>query len=197
MSGSLKRIFSGLVAMALAACGNEPQQKIGQNQIDSGVLLTVKALQVKSSAPRVLTGDFEIRAPQPGEQSVDSSGLGGACLIAQVPITPKACHSDQQCKISIGTGKADWYGYCLSGTCWVKPDDSYCLKHVGVGSYSTPAKDTNEVYAYVADQGERPPINWRVLGCLNGVGVNPNNRPGCAGPPADAIHDAGDPVPVQ
>jgi hypothetical protein len=192
-------IFSSVLFGILTSCGNPPEQNVGGTSLNtgaSGVMLTVDALAVQSGAPRMLGGAIEIRAPRPGEQSVESNGNGGACLLAQVPVRPKSCTVDKQCDIVFGQGKPKWGGYCLSGTCWIKPSESYCLKRVGEGSHSIAPTDASEVYAYAATHGEAPPISWRVLGCLNGVGINEHTKPGCVGPPADAMHDAGDPTPV-
>ena len=198
MNAATKFILSGVALVTLAgySAANNGQGKATRAGDVPGPQLTVKALGVTTSAARVLRGAFEIRAPNPGEPSIASNGFGGACLVAQLPVQPKACHANQQC--NIGHGDSMWGGYCLGGTCWVKPSENYCLKGVGVGQHSTPAVDASDAYAYAAANHETPPIKWRVLGCLNGVAVseNSNARPACPGGPGEVMHDAGDPTAV-
>lgn len=203
---SLTSLTLACAALAAAAgCSN----KSGENETNAnasanpgavpGVQLTIKALQVKSSAPRMLSGAFEIRPPNPGELSINSNGFGGACLLAQLPVRPRQCTTDRQCDIVFGHGERKWNGYCLDGSCWVKPSEAYCMKGVGAGPHSTPDKDASEVYSYAAASGQAAsPIKWRVLGCLNGVAVSPDsNAPApCPGGPGEAIHDPGEPTDV-
>jgi hypothetical protein len=199
--------FTGpIVACALfaatAGCSSNESYNASADDNPSevqGVLLTVKALQVTSSAPRVLSGAFEIRPPNAGELSINSNGFGGACLLAQLPVRPKQCTTDRQCDVVFGHGERKWGGYCVDGSCWVKPSEGYCTKGVGPGPHSTPAKDVSEVYSYASTSGQpASPIKWRVLGCLNGVAVsaNSNARPPCPGGPGELIHDPGEPTDV-
>lgn len=192
-------LFCILIATAVGCSSNASENADANTSDVQGVQLMVKALQVTSSAPRVLSGGFEIRPPNAGELSINSNGFGGACLLAQLPVQAKQCTTASQCDIVFGHGQPKWGGYCLSGSCWVKPSEAYCTKGVGQGPHSTPVKDVNEVYAYAAAGGQAPAsITWRVLGCLNGVAVskNANAKPPCPGGPGQIMHDAGDPTAV-
>jgi hypothetical protein len=164
----------------------------------------VKALEVRSAGPaRMIQGEFEIRAPHPAEKSISSLGIGGACLLAQIPNNPvKACTSDDDCHIP--PGKPDlpahppkFWGYCESGQCWVKhlkPGDPYCNKGVTAGKHSVPLAplDPSDLYTYAAANGSKTPIRWRVFACLNGQTGDPKART-CAGDPGPVLHDAGNP----
>jgi hypothetical protein len=190
---------AALAAMAgiTASAGKGPTSPKSASNVP-GVELTVKALQVTSSASRVLSGAFEIRPPNPGEASISSNGVGGACLVAQLPVQAKSCTTSRQCDIVFGHGKPKWGGYCLGGQCWIKASENYCLKGVGIGPHSTPPADASAVYDYAAKKGESPPIKWRVLGCVNGVPVSKNAKAPapCPGGPGQVIHDAGQPTAV-
>jgi hypothetical protein len=196
-----KSIMSAVALAALAgftaSAGNGPDNPKAASNV-AGVQLTVKALQVMTGAPRVLSGAFEIRPPNPGEPSVSSTGFGGACLVAQLPVQAKSCTTNHQCDIVFGHDEPKWGGYCLGGQCWVKPSEDYCLKGVGVGAHSTPAADASAVYAYAAGKGTAPAIKWRVLGCINGVPVSKDSNAlaPCPGGPGEAVHDAGQPTVV-
>ena len=197
MTRSIWPIYYSGALWLLAGCTGP------EGESESGKTLTVDALEVITNASpggapsRLLNGRFEIRAPMPGEQSIQSNGRGGACLLAQVPVEPKSCSVDAQCNIERGSGHAKWHGYCLHGSCWVKPSEAYCLKGQGEGSHAFPttAVDTSEVYSYVARQmaGLRP-VPWKVVGCLNGVGPNEHAPPTCAGWPGDVLLDEGQPT---
>ena len=183
---------------AMNASGNEPAAEAG------ALIQTVKALEVKSTGPaRMIQGEFEIRAPHPGEKSISSLGIGGACLLAQIPNNPvKACTSDDECHIP--PGKPDlpdhppkFWGYCLSGQCWVKralPTDPYCNKGVTAGKHSVPVSPLNpgELYTYAAANGSKTPIQWRVFACLNGQTGDPKEKT-CITGHDPVLHDAGNP----
>lgn len=199
MNIATKSIMSGVALAAIAGftAGAEkgPDNPKAASDV-AGVQLTVKALQVMSGAPRVLSGAFEIRPPNPGEPSISSTGIGGACLVAQLPVQAKSCTTNHQCDIVFGHNEPKWGGYCLGGQCWVKPSENYCLKGVGVGAHSTPPADASAVYSYAAANGPTPAIKWRVIGCINGVPVSQNAKAPapCPGGPGDVIHDAGQPT---
>ena len=172
---------------ALTACGSSPEAENATS--NAAGTLTVKALEVRSGpgGARMLSGRFEIREPRQGEQSVADATVGGACLVAQVPIDPKACTVANDCKIS----GQDFFPYCSSGQCWVKPKNESCVRGVGEGSYETPQKDVSEIYTYLAAQGEGRPVSWMVLGCLSGPLVN--GLPGCRTGIGTHMNDYGNP----
>src|SRR5512147_1811336 len=119
MTRSIWPIYCSVVCWSLACCTGP------KGGSESGKTLTVDAMEVITNASlggapaRLLNGRFEIRAPMPGEQSIQSNGRGGACLLAQVPVEPKSCRVDAQCNIEPGAGRAKWQGHCLQGSCWV------------------------------------------------------------------------------
>ena len=201
----------GLGAL-LFLCGCGPNTEAEGNATGqaspAATALTVVAKQITSAAgapgtppARTLTGHFEIRPPLPGEQSVPDATTGGACLVAQVPTTPKSCTADSQCNIpagspSTGPGAATHYGYCLGGTCWVKANGAagakYCLKGVGAGTHEVPAFHPSEVYAEVgtATPGRAVPVKWKVVGCLNGAWET-GKLPPCGGGVGNVMHHEG------
>jgi hypothetical protein len=207
----MKRILP-IAALLLSGCGSSDgagENAGGATPAASGAL-TVKALQIVSSpgqpgtqGARTLTGHFEIRPPHPNEQSIPDPDKGGACLVAQVPTTPKSCTADAQCNIpegkpSMGPDAAAFYGYCLSGTCWVKANlaagAKYCRKQVGEGSHAVPAFYPSEVYDYLGAraQGQAHPVKWKVVGCLGGQGQT-GKPPPCGGGPGNVMHHEGNP----
>ena len=45
-------------------------------------------------------GDFHIKVAGPGEPALTNSvGTGGACLIAQYPVAPRSCKTDDECNV--------------------------------------------------------------------------------------------------
>ena len=142
-----------------------------------------------------LRTSFEIRLAKPGEPFlVNSAEIGGACLLAQYPVTPKSCHDNSDCDME------GYNGHCIpesvqrvvltpprgqgsppardkpeKGTCWALPtseESSYCLVGQPVGAYQIGPVD---VQPFVQATGV---VKWRVLTCLNGT-------PGaCRGEPA-------------
>ena len=180
---------TGLLAVGAVA--------VAQHAGEPATTLTVKAGTVTQVSPHVLTGTFEIRAPQTGEASVQSDGRGGACLLAQVPTQAKSCTASRQCQIAQGPGEPKWVGYCLSGKCWMRPSESYCMKGVEAGPHTFPQVpvDADPVYRYVAaHDGGAGPIFWQVVACVNGVGPNSKTPQPCAGGPGEVMHDEGTPV---
>jgi hypothetical protein len=153
--------------------------------------MTVDPQRIVSEAGsiRTLHGVFSIRAAKPNEPSLDPATVGGACLLAKIPVEGKSCNAQEQCSITVPGQPEAWFGYCLGpdqlptthgGTCWVKlSDEQNCLKGVGAGDYSTPAMDVSAAYAYVAQHSPswHRPIDWVLLGCLNGPITN---GPPCA-----------------
>ena len=135
---------------------------------------------------RVLHGEFEIRDAKPNETYMASATLGGACVLAHIPVEGKSCTAASQCNIN--EAGVSWTGYCLGadhlpttqgGSCWVKlSDKDNCLKGVGKGQHSTPAMDVTPAYTYTAVHSPHwhQPIDWLLLGCLNGTPPG-----GCAG----------------
>ena len=157
-----------------------------------------------------LSGDFEIRLANPGEPGLPNSvGTGGACLIAQYPVAPRSCRTDEECKISAASGTT-WDGYCVRdekagggkggemdtasntseveappGTCWVKPSEAFCLKGEPAGHWSTPSADpTKFIEATKAKK-------WRVYTCLNGDPGACRGDTTANGRPGKALHRAG------
>ena len=177
--------------LVLTSCGNNPNADSSENasgnladargggQPPAGAM-TIDAQKIVSDpgSIRTLHGEFVIRAARPNEPSVNPATLGGACLIAKIPVEGKSCNAQEECNVA---GKPEWFGYCLGpdrlpttqgGTCWVKlSDEKNCLKKVGEGDHSTPSMDMTAAYDYVAEKSPnwRKPIDWALLGCLNGV----------------------------
>jgi hypothetical protein len=170
--------------------------------------MTVDPQKIESAAGsiRTLHATFAIRAAKPNEPFEAPATNGGACLLAKIPVEGKSCTTQEQCNIAVPGQPEEWYGYCLDanqlpatqgGTCWVKPsDDQYCLKRVGVGNHSTPVTDTSAVYDYVAEHSPnwRKPIDWVLLGCLNGAFTQP--PPPCAAGIEPSIYRASKVRPV-
>lgn len=206
MAPSTRTTLCCVAVAALTNCSGQPNEQVEQaDQNASALIETVKALEVKSAGPaRMLQGEFEIRAPHPGEEGIDSSGLGGACLIAQIPNNPvKACTSNDECHIPPGTPapgtSPNYWGYCMSGQCWIKgvgPGDPYCNKGVKAGKHSVPTTplNTGAMYTYAASRADtRIPLRWSVLACLNGVWDPTKGKPPCGDGPGEVIHDQGNP----
>jgi hypothetical protein len=161
------------------------------------------------SAPgniRKLHATFTIRPARPNEPYMAPTSVGGACLIAKIPVEGKACAKATDCNITTGTPPETWTGYCLGadqlpttqgGTCWVKLSDRLnCRKPAPPGNHSTPAMDMSAAYAYVAETSPdwNRPIDWVILGCLNGpFGAPP---PPCATGNGPHVHRAGQIRPV-
>jgi hypothetical protein len=144
--------------------------------------MTIDPQKIVSEAGsiRTLHGVFSIRAAKPNEPALDPATVGGACLLAKIPVEGKSCSSQEECNIPVPGQPDGWYGYCLGrdqvpttlgGTCWVKlSDEQNCLKGVGAGNYSTPTMDVSAAYTYVAQHSPNwhKPIDWVLMGCLNG-----------------------------
>jgi hypothetical protein len=202
MTPSVQLSLCCVVAIAVAGCSKKTNEEVGQATENASALIqTVKALEIKSTGPaRMLQGRFEIRDPHPGEKSIESLGLGGACLLAMIPNNPpKSCTKDEECDIPTGKRpNPEYWGYCLSGQCWVKgtgAGDPYCNKGVSAGEHSVPTTplNTTSLYNYVASHpGSKTPVRWRVLACLNGEVGDPTKRT-CAGDPGPVLHDEGNP----
>jgi hypothetical protein len=190
-------------ALLAAACdnehGNDPRPPEGAMTVDPQKIVS------QAGSIRTLHGEFSIRPAKPNERFLSPATIGGACLMAHVPVEGKSCTKAADCDIAFPT-QAKWTGYCLGadnlpttqgGTCWVKPVDAkYCLKRVGPGDYQTPVTDTSAVYDYVAQQSPQwnRPINWLLLGCLNGP-ITPPLAP-CANGPGKLIDVASQVRPV-
>src|SRR5512141_843481 len=159
-----------------------------------------------------LFGDFEIRDAKPGEPGLlNSTGTGGACLIAQYPVAPRSCRTDDECHVWGPVGIA-YDGYCVRdekartvkvgqitdtssnasevvaarGTCWVKPSEDYCLKGQPVGHWSTPPADATQFTAATKVK------KWRVYTCLNGDPGACKGDTAANGRPGRALHRAGE-----
>jgi hypothetical protein len=156
---------------------------------------------VSAPAAGKLSGHFEIRAALPGDPFIFSSGMGGACLVAQYPVEPASCTKHTECALPpAGTGEQA-FAYCIAespgrptagggggippagaGTCWFKPSKEFCLKGVGTGQWDTPAADAATVAAATGVK------KWRVLTCLNGA---PGACGGAPATPNELQHQAG------
>jgi hypothetical protein len=148
-----------------------------------------------------LTGHFEIRPAQAGDRFIFSSGVGGACVLAQYPVSPRRCTRHSECELpAAGTGEGA-SSYCVqespgsplagggggvppsgAGTCWFKPSKNFCLKGVGQGQHDTPTADSAAV---AAANGVK---KWRVFTCLNGA---PGACAGADATPNELQHQAG------
>ena len=192
--------------LLVCACGSSTVQNETPDKGKAAeARITVAALEVLSGADgptapgapqaHTLSGKFEIRQAEAGEQFVPAATIGGACLLAQIPRTPKACTASEQCDIPVGSTNPEFYGYCLGGSCWARPAaaNNYCLKGVAEGSQLIAPVDTNpDTYNALSriDPQSRGPVSWRVLGCLNGP-INKQKGPPCAGGPTPSMHDEG------
>lgn len=208
----MRRMLFVLPALVVAACSG-PTAPADENASgnapgpQSTGAMTVDPQKIVSAAGnlRTMHGEFTIRAARPNEPSVDPATIGGACLLAKIPVEGKSCNAAQDCNIAIAGQPTPWTGYCLgpdnlpttqNGTCWVKPSDrQYCLKGVGPGDHATPVTDTSPVYDYVAQTSPqwRRPIDWVLVGCLNGAYTG---KPPCAGGSGPSINRASQVRPV-
>jgi hypothetical protein len=180
-------LASSAILLSATACGQG-----GGNPNGPKMTNVPGAVTASPAGSANLTGHFEIRAFQPGDNFIFSSAsIGGACLVGQYPVPPKSCTQHTECPLppqrATGNGVSS---YCLqespgaptagnggavpptgAGTCWVKPSEDFCLTFVGPGQHDTTAADSTAMAA----EGVK---KWRVLTCLNGV-------PGaCGGAPA-------------
>ena len=81
MTPSTRSTLSYVALLVLASCSSKPHDRADEGAMnasgnepaaEAGALIqTVKALEVKSTGPaRMIQGEFEIRAPHPGEKSI-------------------------------------------------------------------------------------------------------------------------------
>ena len=173
----MRLLSLGLLCSAtllLSGCGSNDKPPDGAMTVDPQRIVS------QAGSIRTLHGEFSIRPARPNEPYMAPATNGGACLLAKIPVEGKSCTKQSDCNIDV-PGQPQWTGYCLGadqlpttqgGTCWIKPSDQqYCLKRVGPGDHSTPVTDTSVVYAYVAQTSPdwNKPIDWVLLGCLNGT----------------------------
>jgi hypothetical protein len=208
----LTSLLCGASILAAACSSNEGESSNATSNASGGQppagAMTVDPLRIVSEPGniRLLHATFSIRPARPNEPYMAPATVGGACLIAKVPVEGKSCAKASDCDIT-APGQPKWTGYCLGadnlpvttqgGSCWIKlSDQKNCLKPVGPGDHATPAMDVSAAYDYVAQQspGQRRPIDWLILGCLNGTfGAPP---PPCATGNGPHIHRAGQVRPV-
>jgi hypothetical protein len=190
-------LLSALAVTFMAASGGDRMTNApGTVQIDSG---------------GKFFGDFHIKVAGPGEPALANSvGTGGACLIAQFPVVPRSCRSDDECNVW-GAVALKYNGYCVRdekpravkvgqvmdnssktlevvvprGTCWVKPSEAFCLKGKPTGDWSTPPADAKNFVAATKVK------NWRVYTCLNGDPGACKGDTTANGRPGKALHRAG------
>jgi len=199
-------------ALLAAACSSQDNEASNATTNDTGGqppagAMTVEPKKIVSDPGnlRKLHATFSIRPARPNEPYMAPASVGGACLIAKIPVEGKACAKATDCDIT-PSGQPKWTGYCLGadqlpttqgGTCWVKLSDSQnCLKPVPAGDHQTPAMDMSAAYAYVAETSPnwRRPIDWVIVGCLNGPFNAP--PPPCATGNGPYMHRAGQIRPV-
>jgi hypothetical protein len=133
-----------------------------------------------------LQGTFTIRTARGNEQGIElgvsTVVSGGACLMARVEGVGGRCRSDADCNRHFtdlpGSGPGR-QAYCLdeagknhpsAGTCWIKPDNSYCEKDKGLGTHKTPSINPLPVRDFAKAKGGGE-VRWMALGCLNGPDV--------------------------
>jgi len=161
----------------------------------------------RSLTQQQLRGHFEIRAPIGADRHIQSTGTGGACLIAQNRSTAKPCSSDDDCNkfpmtrapsglLYDPTDKPGRYGYCVRsslehGTCWWKPSYNNCkIPAFGPGKFVTPWITPYETLTLL----RLPPnakLSWRVVACLNGIDVDVPSDDGLK-PCSETVHRPGE-----
>jgi hypothetical protein len=133
-----------------------------------------------------IRGTFVIALAQLPE-GVNSTGTGGACLIADlnsvaIPQNGGACHDDDDCTELPADVTTDlpiedqrWYSYCVKpegqpvGRCWTKAGGAYCNKSPtapwSLGPHPVPVSfvDMTAVFQRTGMSA----IAWRVHTCLN------------------------------
>jgi hypothetical protein len=190
---------AGVPVLAVSGC--DPNWRA-----DDGPLgrMTIRGLEVRPTVgpefntqlmPRRLQGAFEIGLAGPGEEGIVSHGIGGACLVAQIPMWGKPCKTSTTCNF-LARASGDrfaaeemWEGYCVKapsekrnpdsvGQCWVRPGSTrdFCERSIdhdnqpwAPGRHALPAVDTSIVYSYLdaAHRSLNPGLAWRVLPCLS------------------------------
>lgn len=145
-----------------------------------------KILAPSSKAPWELRGTFEIRDPLPGEPYIQSSGGGGATMVAQFPVTVQICSATLP---PCPSHPAAVRSHCLyenrtdaTGTCWIRPrqklDDGNPsnLRVQGPGDFTVPAKRAAISIIAQPDRFDARSFasltevtKWRLLSCLNGL----------------------------
>ena len=169
------RLAAATFLAATSACSNNESSN-GVSANGPKMTNVPGAVSESPAGSRNLTGHFEIRAAQPGDAFVFSSGMGGACLVTQYPAQAKRCNQHTECALPTTDMGTNASSYCLpddpgrgvgavppagGGSCWIKPSDDYCVKGVAAGQYDTAPQDTTKL----AEKGMK---KWRVLSCLNG-----------------------------
>jgi hypothetical protein len=118
-----------------------------------------------------ISGSFRVDAPR--RRGIQSSGTGGACLVAEPG--DRECSTDVDCSDLRTKYHPAGAAYCLRQggmkkhkTCWVRPgpDLDFCLKSPVAPLPAITRIDLPQVDPRVMGAG--PDVRWRVHACLNG-----------------------------
>jgi hypothetical protein len=135
-----------------------------------------------------IKGSFMVYTPILKLGSIQSQGIGGACLVADLNqfgkpdmsgVTGGRCKKNSDCQVSRLERDAGWAGYCDGGTgiCWIRPGgDEFCNRskdYIHLPELPPPGKIWEDGIKNTIPkephyfQGLFPLINWRVVACLN------------------------------
>ena len=154
------------------------------------------AILADAASPRQLRASFQIVPSQSGAQPILSTGVGGACLIADlnainIPTSGPNCTTSTDCTGGMPSGG---FGYCVAQRCWTRPGlpKPWCDRSAdhanapfdkgqhwlppATGSGPPQTIDVSPVYALPGAAGKQ--FQWRVYACLAGVDSNCGTGPG-------------------